>query len=183
MHSQIDICPRSNKVIDSQRERTGTSPDDWPITLAQVKSYLKMDGINEDDAIISEMIDEAIDWIENYCSISLIPQTVTVYLEVKNRIELPFGPVVSVDSINDITDFNADSLFPATGFVNLCGYGRYTVVYTAGYATIPASLIGALYAYIADVYEHRGDAYDETNPDFASVAAHKAFPFIRDICF
>lgn len=170
-------------MIDVQREHIDATPTGWPITLEQTKSYLKMDGIEDDDLIISDMISEAIDWVENYCSISLIPQTITAYLEIKNRIELPFGPVVSVDSINDVTDFNTNALFPAAGFVNLTGSGRYTVVYTAGYTVIPAALIASLYAYVSYAYEHRGDALDETGPDFAAVAAHKAFPFIRDICF
>jgi hypothetical protein len=183
MDYRTSACPRSNKAIDIQRVKIDPSPFGWPVTLEQVKAYLKMDGISDDDDIISQMIEGGIDWIEEYCSVSMVAQSVTAYLEVKNRIELPFGPVTSIQSINDVTDFNADCLFPATGFVNLSGHGRYKVEYTTGYAPIPALLIEALYAYVAYAYEHRGDNYEENNADFASEAAHKAFPFIRDICF
>lgn len=180
---QTGICPRSNKVIDVTREKTDATPTGWPVTLEQVKLYLKMDGITDDDMVIEQMVDEGIDWIENFCSISILPQTVTAYLEIKNRIELPFGPVVSVDSINDSATIDLSCLFPSTGFVNLSGYGRYTVVYTAGYDVMPPALIGALLGYVSYAYEHRGDAFDETTTEFAAICTHKAFPFIRDICF
>jgi hypothetical protein len=183
MPTRIDICPRSNTVIDVQRARIDNTEEGWPVTLENVKAYLKMDGITDDDLIISQMITEGIDWIENYCSISFVPQTVTAYLLIKNRIELPFGPVVSIEAINDVTDFNVDCLYPATGFVNLTGYGRYKVDYTAGYTEYPPGLIGALYGYVAYAYEHRGDQFDENSTEFAAIAAKKAFPFTRDICF
>lgn len=183
MPYRTDICPRSNKVIDVQRERLDATQSGWPVTLDQVKLYLKMDGIVDDDTVISQMIDEGIDWIENFCSISMVPQIVTASLEIKNRIELPFGPIVSVDSINEDVVIDATHLFPTTGFVNLSGYGRYTVVYTAGYTIVPPALIGALYGYVSYAYEHRGDAFDESSSEFAAICTHKAFPFIRDICF
>ncbi len=183
MPFQVDTCPRSNKVIDEQRTKIDATPTGWPVTLEQVKSYLKMDGIEDDNAVISQMIDEGIDWIERYCSISILPQTIVAYLEIKNRIELPFGPVASIESINGVTAFNTNCLFPQTGFVNLSGYGRYTVEYTAGYEVVPAALIGGLLGYVAYAYENRGDAFDENSEAFASVCAHKIFPFTRDICF
>lgn len=175
-----EMCIRTNKEIDVQRTRL---EGDLPITLAEAKIELKMTGIDDDDTIITRLISEAVDWAELFCGVSIVPQKVVAYLEVKNRMELPYGPVVSIDLINEVAPLDFSCFIPATGFVTLHGYGRYTIEYTTGYAVIPPSLLGALYGYICYAYEHRGDAFDEGSVEFAQVAINKAFPSSRNIGF
>jgi hypothetical protein len=180
-------CIRSNRSIDVQRVRTSNLPEDLPVSLQTAKEWLKMAGIDDDDALIQELISEAVDWLEEYCGLSIVPQTITAYLIVKNRIELPYGPVNTITSVNDAAYDPLTStcnLFnPSTGFVNISGYGTYTVEYEAGYTVVPPALIGAIKAYVAYAYEHRGDDFDETSTEFVSTAAHKAFPFTRNMVF
>ena len=173
---------RTNVILDVI-ERTRDS-DALPITLAQAKAYLKMEDIDDDDALIESLIKEAVNWLETYCDISAVPQEVTAYLQVKNRIDLPCGPVTEIVSV--VPDNGSDNrdIKPVPGFARINGYGLYTITYKAGYTTLPDALTGAILSYIAYCYEHRGDdAIDENAPEFALQARHKAFPFIRSIDF
>lgn len=176
-------CIRTNKILDVQRTRISADVVDLPITLDQAKAWLKMDGITDDDEIIQTIISEAFDWIEEYCGVSIVPSNVVAVIEVKNRAELPYGPVTDVTSVNEDADISGLCLYPATGFVNVATPGRFTVGYTAGYTVIPAALLGAVYGYISYAYEHRGDDFDENSNEFATVACKKAFPFSRNIGF
>lgn len=157
-----------------------------PITLDQAKAYLKMTGIDDDDPIIEQLISEAVDWLETYCDISAVPQTVTAELQVKNKIYLPCGPVVSITTVTPSEDAGTHTVMSIPGDGAIKGCGIYTVVYEAGYpdGQLPAALKGALYSYIAYCYEHRGDnALNENAPEFAAQAKQKAFPFIKSISF
>lgn len=183
MAYHVNGCIRSNKVL--QADRVTTDPLALPITLEDVKTELKMTGIDDDNGVIERLMYEAVDWIQEYCGISLVDSTVTATIEIHNRQLLPYGPVKSITTIDGVaySASNACQFIGTTGDVRMVGYGRFTVVYNAGYVNIPPSLIGALYAYIAYVYEHRGDDLDETNTEFAAKAKRKAFPYIQTFGF
>lgn len=156
-----------------------------PITLDQAKAYLKMTGIDDDNAIIEQFISEAVDWVQEYCGVSIIENDVVAVVEIHNRISLPYGPVKEVSKVNGAVPVTTGcyELFPATGDVRIHGNGRFTIEYTAGYDPIPPKLLGAMYAYIAFVYEHRGDDLDENGSDFAPEARKKANAYVQTIVF
>lgn len=185
MSYQNHGCIRTNKVIDVQKERVGTGLESYPITLAQAKAWLKMTDIDDDDDIIQRLIEEGTDWLEELCGISITETAVTSYLQVHNRVELPYGPVMAITAVNDIPYDPAvnNCVYPTTGFANLSGHGTYKVEYDAGYTSPPTALIGALYGYIAYAYENRGDDFDMSSDKFASVALNKALPFTRNYAF
>jgi len=90
---------------------------------------------------------------EFYANLSLINRTVTA--KIKNRLgdfTPPYGPLKAITSATDsdgsaISDFDFDKAY----------YGKITVVYTAGYTTIPENLKTAVKNQIAWMYENRGD--------------------------
>ena len=163
---------RSNKILDARRVATVTAVA--PLTLEDAKTYLRMTGIDDDNVVIQNLIDEAVDWIQEYCGISLVESDVTTTIEIHNRQELPYGPVKTITAVDGLT------LSETEGFITAYGYGRFTQTYVAGYEVVPPALKGALLSYVAYTYEHRGDDLDETDTKFAAKAKSKAFPYIQN---
>lgn len=185
----VNACAMENLVLDVV-VADPIIPVAEAITLAQAKHYLKMEGINDDDDIITELITEARIWAEKFCAISILSKTVTAILQVKNRIELPYGPVIDISAVV-IKDRLGNIVVPGCttivgldgGFPHIAGYGQFQVEYDAGYPIVPADLIGAMLAYIAFAYEHRGDDLEETEANFAPIARKKAFRYKRQMGF
>jgi hypothetical protein len=125
-----------------------------PVTLQEAKNWCRVD-INDDDAIITALITAARIVCENYANLSFIERTVTAKIHNGlGNITLPFGPVVGdITSITDIYDT------PLTDYTLQTPYGTdLTVVYDAGYATLPENFKTAILCQIAWMYENRGDA-------------------------
>lgn len=171
----------NNRVLYPMKELI---PGDPIITLDQAKSWLKMDGITADNENIQSIIDAGIEWIERICAISIQAYTVTATVEIHNRIELPYGPVTEIISINDVPFADVKGcriIGPSIGFPRLAGYGLFIVVYKTGYNPIPPGIFLALKEYISWCYEHRGDNYDENDSDFCLVAKRQLSTFRRNI--
>ena len=78
------------------------------ITLGKAKDHLNITQ-NDDDAVISAIIDEATAWCENYMGRPIVQQTWTRYLDCWTPvIYLPISPVASV-SVN-YTDVNGQDV-------------------------------------------------------------------------
>lgn len=82
--------------------RCVTPPEALPVTLAQAKAWLHLDG-NDEDATVSALIAAAtahLDGAKGVLRRALEPQTWALTLdEFSDPIRLPLGPVVSVTSI------------------------------------------------------------------------------------
>lgn len=159
-----------------------------PVTLQEVKDYLKV-STTSDDVVITEMIKEARIWVERRCGISVIPKEVNAILEVMNSQELPYGPVFDLELIDVVNDLNDDVISSpnvvglAGGFPSLNGYGRFKVAYGAGYTECPQDLKQAIKAAVAFNYENRGDELDKSNKPYAEEARRKSNPYKRTIGF
>lgn len=174
----------SNNVLFVNRDESVTTE---PVTLEQAKGWLKMESISDDNDIISALITNARDWIERYCGITLVQRDLSATVEIKNRIELPLGPVdkstiVVTDSKGNPVDSPALT-GSGIGFILMTGYGQFTIDYTAGYESIPPALILAMKQYITYAYEHRGDGLSEDRKDYAYEARRTAFPYKRNLVF
>lgn len=151
-----------------------------------MKAYLKV-STTEDDTLIQEMLLEARFWVEKRCGISLFEKQITAIVEVMNEQELPYGPIQK----DTIVVLNADGDTVAepvligldNGYISLRGYGRFEVTYTAGMASVPEDLRGAIKAYVAFSYENRGDELDKSNQPFAVLARKKSNMYKRTIGF
>lgn len=142
-----------------------------PVTLQEVKDYMRLEGFNSDDSpgtemdfddgLVTELITEARMWVEKYSGIHCVPKRLQVIASNGNgMIELP-GPVVgTIDMLNGetaVTDYKiVGSHFP---LVRSPLSNNLTMTYAAGYdyGTAPAWVKGAIKAYCAWAYEHRGD--------------------------
>lgn len=73
-----------------------------PVTLAEVKTHLRITGTDE-DAAVTRFIGEATDWAEEFLRASLVTQTWVLKLDRfpvgDGPIDLPRGPVQSITSV------------------------------------------------------------------------------------
>jgi len=142
-----------------------TVTGDEPLTLQEVKDWIKQDG-DADDALITSLITQARELIENYLGASLVSTTLVVEATPRTELRPPYGPVVTISSVKDEDGNDVDYVWD--GFVlNFTG-GTYSVTsgyspqyttttYDTGYDTIPDGLKMALLETVAYLYEHRGE--------------------------
>lgn len=160
-----------------------TGPQSEPITLAEAKAHLKVDGTAE-DTYITTLIKVARRICETYSGLSFIDQERELKLDAFpchfRIIEIPYGPV---SEINDFTyiDSNGDeqTLVEGTDFTfdNHSALARVktmdswpststdvvnavTINYKAGYtdsSTVPEEIKQAMLLQIGSLYENRQD--------------------------
>lgn len=118
-----------------------TAPTTSPVSVADVKAYLKIDDTTE-NLILQSLIDAATARVENYLDKKLINQTWLLYADSFPRgskampwqdgvidasiahvlgfapsiINLPFGPLSSVTSVKYFDDADASTLFAASNY-------------------------------------------------------------------
>lgn len=151
-----------------------------PITLAQVKTRLRIDG-NADDADLGLMIAAARSHVESMVSLSLVLSVWNLKIdsfptERSGRIRLPFGPVNSISAFTYvdsggvtrtlstyqlIDEDGSASVYPSPGGVwpetQTGKFASVSITYAAGTWSIPIDpdLIQAILMLIAHWYANR----------------------------
>jgi hypothetical protein len=189
-----------NRIIDKQITLSQSATN--PISLQTAKDWIRVSG-TDDDNLITQLIIECIEAIELFCGISIRQKSVTIIIDVKQQklcefieIKLPYGPIISSFSGNDLitvkykngvkqsdfqdktvdVDFFYDGLEDIT--IKFPVPGVYKITYNAGYTSVPNLLLHAIRAEIAFRYEYRGDAQDVAdNRLLCATAMAKAKPF------
>lgn len=159
-------------AIHNVEDITGSGTITEPVSLQEVKDYLRLgtfsfdddspaDEFDYDDLIVDSMITEARMWVEKFTGVHLISKTLQVTLtNGTGMMNIP-GPVTGTISWADQDGNSLDaatligSLFPkiqsATDQIQV-------IEYEAGYGIdCPEWAKNAIKAYIADHYEFRGD--------------------------
>lgn len=160
--------------MSSNRERRlerVTAPASEPVTLAEAKLYLRVDGTSE-DSLISDLIVAARMSAEQYLKSSLITQSwKLVYNDyLDDEVILPMPPVVSVSSVI-VTNRDATTqvISPANYYLsaakNKLLFDNYVsgfsieITYSTGYgaaAQVPQPIKYGILAHIAALYDERG---------------------------
>ena len=166
-------------------------------TLAQLKTYLGVSGA-DDDALLQALLNRVAPAAERACGRTFAQETVTEYHDGKDDsvLVLVKRPVESVASVHDDLDraytddalVSADDyvLYPDEGLIELDagefrdGLRNVKVVYTAGYAAIPADVTHACVVWAAAVYNRAKEGGDglsaERLPDLAQEFLNHAMP-------
>lgn len=134
-------------------------------TLADVRGWL---GIKEnntsDDALLTRMITAASAWIDTYVSRPLAKASFTQTFDGVGGMRqcLPFGPIVSVESVR-VDDIEIDSsrwrsdaygvILKGGWFTR--GFGNVEISYTAGYDPIPDDIVQCCIDIVAFNYRRR----------------------------
>ncbi len=148
-----------------------TPPASEPVTLAETKTYLRVEHAN-DDAMIGLMITAAREAAETYLGTSFITQRwkMTVEHQLAEMIPLHFGLVQSIVSIVEKTEEGDSTTLDAAGYrlsidkraVHIIaprsGF-RFEITYDAGYGAtaslIPGLIRQGLLQHVAAMYERR----------------------------
>jgi|LSQX01.2.fsa_nt_gb hypothetical protein len=119
-------------MLTVERTITGTEP----ITLTEAKQYLRVLYDNDDD-VITQLITQARQILEQATAQSLIEQSISVTNDdYKDRFRLPYGPVTGVTTLKLTTSiWTTDILSTAlisNSLIVYEGTGILTAEYTAG---------------------------------------------------
>ena len=142
--------------MDIQRTITGSEP----VTLIEMKAWLKVDFTTE-DALITALITEVREHIEQYTGRSLVASTIvlTVYVEADEPVYLPFP------DIDEITESNPSSIIEKGGkrkYVILGTDGEYQITYkTLG--NCPSGIKRAIKKAVAENYVNRQNTTELTS--------------------
>jgi uncharacterized phiE125 gp8 family phage protein len=156
-----------NNIHDHQFDESGAVEY---LTLTQLKAHLQIT-YTDDDVYLTELITACRAAIEQYCCISLVAKTVTLFADLYCERELPYGPVASLTSASLKTgsgayatqtandDYELDGI--AGGFQTFKPFtpGRWKLIFVAGYdaAKVPKDLILDHKRICGYCYEHKGD--------------------------
>lgn len=159
-----------------------TEPASEPLTLAQVKEYLKLESdFTDEDFVLNNLISDARIFAEKRCCRSIIKQVRTQYMDgfpLCDSIQIMYGPLFDnvvavryyddndtlqvmspsdywVDSTSDIGRVVVKNSWPSVK----SRPNAVEIEYNAGYgespSDVPASLRTAMMYYIAHFYENR----------------------------
>jgi uncharacterized phage protein (predicted DNA packaging) len=157
-------CIRSgqSKVIDVSF--VYADPIVEPVTLEEVKEYMRVDYPDDDD-VIERLITMAREWAEKHAAISIIPREVTAWVESVNRIELPYGPVTTPLASIVVKNESGTTLtgikYIGADYPRIIGYGTYVATYDAGFTEVPEGLKIAICAKVLAQFENRGDEWKD----------------------
>jgi hypothetical protein len=124
------------------------------VSLANAKSWLRVDHSTDDDLLEDIIIPAAQSMIENATGRALSEDTeIQVVVSSESNIgwlSLPFAPVTAVSLPTTGITVNNDVAEMTAG-------EAITIEYTAGYTTCPPDLIMAVLNQVSWMYENRGD--------------------------
>lgn len=157
-----------------------TPPIIYPLTLQEVKDFLRVSH-DEEDNLISMMLAVATELAEKILNRSLTPRTLRYYSDQfpVGQIELPYSPISSITSVQYL-DANGDLQTFATDQYQISAVGGYRriapipggvwppvpsstydsvqITYVAGYATrdlIPAPIRQGILYHLSHLYDIR----------------------------
>ena len=158
-----------NRLI-SFKETTAASGVTEPLTLQEVKDYLRLEGYldpsdstateyDDDDDLIESLITAARERVEMFTGLSLVPKTMEIEFDNElGNFKLPFSPVNSITSVTDADGNDLTYELDVTESIILTALGlNIRAEYEVGYTSVPAALKASMRQEIAYRYEHRGD--------------------------
>jgi uncharacterized phiE125 gp8 family phage protein len=164
-----------------------TPPTAEPISLAELKAHLRVDG-GDEDALLASLIRVARQYLERMAGLALVSQGWRLYLgrwPESGVVEIARGPVLSVDAVRAFDELGEENEISLVGHV-LDGARRparlwlrerpearqaingVEVDFTAGFAEagedVPDMLKRAMLVHAAHMYEFRGAVPVEMQP-------------------
>ncbi len=151
--------------------RLVTPPASEPLTLAQAKTFLRIEHSADDEPLTRAIVAARVA-AENYIKCALLPQTweLSIANPSAAKLCLPFGPAQSITSITLTTEAGESSTMNASNyrlsvdgfaalFTNPPSIEKMTIRFVAGIATtaseIPLPIVQGILHHIAVIMENR----------------------------
>lgn len=172
---KLQPCNSTFNAIHNVEDITGSGTITEPVSLQQLKDYLRLNGFQPDDdspadqfdfddALITSMGIEARKWCEQFTGVHLVTKTLQVTLTNGVGLMRIPGPVTGTILWKD-QDGNSIAAARLIGAIfpkiesETCE--RQVLEYEAGYGSdCPDWAKNAIKAYVAFSFEHRGDESD-----------------------
>lgn len=167
-----------------------------PVTLSEIKNFCRVDDdyVYDDDTLLL-LAAGAREKLEKELNLSFAEKTIMVQFN-GYQMDIPYGPVISIESVNPFDDDQIDTPYTASGLdfksiyvnavddcviiypVNSNGTSyAYNLTYTAGYETLPKLLKQALLIQIDYDFKNQGMPID----DISQLALDKARPYSKNL--
>lgn len=158
-----------------------TVPTLEPVTVAELKTFARIDGADE-DTLIEGFITSARVAAEHYLNRALLEQSITLKMDYwpGEEIELPQPPLISITSVSTLTEagvkttYSSDNYYIITEAIpgklllkqNVTAptntardHGGFEIIYKAGYGDVitdvPQAIRDGLKLWATDIYENR----------------------------
>jgi hypothetical protein len=143
-------------IINVQRK---SKPRYFPVTLEEVKSFLRIEN-DQGDKLISSFIFMATDYAQWHMEKSLVKQTWQVSYEgyIPRRIYLRYGPVnkiILATDKNQKLSYYFSNVGSYIEFLNYLNITRANVVYEAGYDSVPEQMKLGIMQHVSSLYKNR----------------------------
>jgi len=138
-----------------------------PVTINDVKQFLKIDFENDDD-LIASLIVSARNWCEKYTSRTFIAKTVTGHFEGDGndgKINLPYPPIDSVTSVTRVRQDESTALTVNTDYYLMGVQDKYIDINTStvNYVTPGTSPNDNVQAWNIEVIYVAGYGYERSD--------------------
>lgn len=170
---------------------SGVQTSTEPLTVQEVKDYLRLEGFiddseslssdfDDDDTLISELITSARLGLEEFTGLSFIPKTWKIeFTNLAGDFKIPFGPVTEITSLTD-SDDDLTAITEYTTTIDLKKLktplqADMIMTYEAGYSVLPKKLKEAMLKEVAYRYTHRGDELDDKGVCLAALNLASSF--------
>lgn len=166
-----------NNVIDVEFLED-SSPITEPVTYEEALIQCNIDDQAQDHALINAYITTARIQCEVYTGIGFIHRTIKAIIRNElGDIYLPYGPINTLSAATDKEGDPIDVELLGVKWKTVKTVLEYaTLIYTAGYDTLPEVFKTAILQQVAYLYEHRGD---EQTGQLSSVAKSLLQPHRR----
>ena len=133
-----------------------------PVSLTEVKSWLRIKEFSDDDSLLSELIKSTRKHLEKFTGLSFGSKTVKATMTLDSEwMEIPYGPVTGIVSVyrwdEGAGEFQAYTDFKSfESKIRVQSEGIYRITYLAGFAPLPEDLKTDIKVLVAWQYQNRG---------------------------
>lgn len=140
-----------------------------PVSLAEMKEFMEID-FTDFDALITRLIKSARIASEKFTGLSYGTKEIELTSQGKCSVQLPFGPVQTVDSVKDANGDDVEYLSfgfdnPIVTLKHPIGIlttspipNQFNVIYTTGFDECPEDLKEAIKKRVETAFQFRADA-------------------------
>ncbi len=139
-----------------------------PVSLTDAKNWMRID-YTSDDSLIQSLINASRIHIEKLTGVAFVNKLLKSYIQTTGyepsvwMVDLPYGPVICIDSVKIKTGINSwesltknDDYEVIAGKLWLYTQGNYEVQYQSGYSSVPEDIANDILALVSWQYENRG---------------------------
>ncbi|MCF0074034.1 hypothetical protein LZD49_26365 [Dyadobacter sp. CY261] len=146
---------------------------DEPVSLDLCKAHLEIRS-GSHDVLLQTLIIAARKQVEKFLSVTLVASTITARWEELTTVEIPYGPVKTVTSVQDKDGGDAshtiEGLVPGFPDIKADRSAPTVIVYEAGYEQVPEDIQLAIIKLATDNFEQR------TGVDVSGAAGYQLLP-------